>query len=414
MELSIQASENRRMAKCVAIAMLSLYPLVCFAETFSNRASIAECEYALDMGTWVQKALMERMAVIDQAQELLPVNDTQQSRLAALKVYLSQVIPYYVDKAITSDNLANWFATPIGTNEYGGLIYPEDLPLMTVTGLLAYVGAPTNYFNYTPWRPLDDQSEGVTNSYTAYGFTTTDYGWKFMKPMITTLVWTRDAGCYEADEYSYWTNEIYCLTGSESCGVPDIDCYETPLHFSQTPMFQWHYECDEGARIDSISNSVKFTTGLYGGEPVPICAYSWGNGETYYMLMPITSVSTASACVVEFWDKWVPLEGLPNDSVHQPYVILRSSVTPTGLVAVGTAYAPYDALYLQIVLNAVTNINDCYEYSEDFTPPDCLMEIMESAGYTNGSAGKKSWNVHFNYDLNRNPLAIKKWTFEYQ
>ncbi|MFH0880055.1 MAG: hypothetical protein V2A34_10120, partial [Lentisphaerota bacterium] len=135
----------------------------------------------------------------------------QQSRLALLKTGLRQLIPFYVDHAQGPTNYVNWFSTQIGSTTNGCGIYPTNFPMYTVTGLLARVGAPTNYFDYTPWRPLDENSQGVENSNTLPGFTTADYGWKYIKPLLTNLRWSAYvSGCMSG---RYTRTDGYAING---------------------------------------------------------------------------------------------------------------------------------------------------------------------------------------------------------
>lgn len=106
-------------------------------------------------------------------------------------------------------NLGEWSTNGV---DYGILVHNMDKPpAWTVTGLCVHVGAPTNFFDYTPYRDLsgcgaltNDASVGhpygFTNEYTAIGgdmpasrtsdWYTTDYGYGTMDLMINELRWT--------------------------------------------------------------------------------------------------------------------------------------------------------------------------------------------------------------------------------
>lgn len=175
----------------------------CLAEIFSDRAIPYEYEYAIDEGTWVQNALRERQIVAESSQLVtIPAYGSQSNRLKDMKSILRGVIPAFVDNTKTSGDFLDWFSAPTGTTAEGCGVYPDRFPLHTVTGLLAHVGAPTNYFEYTPWRPLDDQSFGEVTAQTAPGYTTTDYGWKYMRPILVNLKWTAEVSCSMTGRYT--------------------------------------------------------------------------------------------------------------------------------------------------------------------------------------------------------------------
>ena len=60
----------------------------------------------------------------------------------------------------------------------------------TRTSLLAKAGAPTNWFDFTPYRQLDGNGIAFTNSDTQAGFSELDYGYKYVRAIITNIVWT--------------------------------------------------------------------------------------------------------------------------------------------------------------------------------------------------------------------------------
>lgn len=234
-------SGRAKIGLAYAGAMLLLGALACYAEVFSKRAETYEYEYAIDEGTWVQNALRERQIVADASQSVaIPAYGSQSNRLKEMKSILRGIIPAFVDNTKTSGDYLDWFSSPTGTTAGGCAEYPDLFPQHTVAGLLAQVGAPANYFEYTPWRPLDDQSIGEVTAQTAPGYTTTDYGWKYMRPILTNLKWTATVNCWSLTG-RYSRVEGYALDDNNrpESTYGFVNCSYSASSGSWTPCYDW-------------------------------------------------------------------------------------------------------------------------------------------------------------------------------
>lgn len=75
------------------------------------------------------------------------------------------------------------YSTSIAATAYGDY----TSLVWTVTGLMASVSAPTNYLANTPWRDLAGSIAGRTDTYAYGSFTLADYGWKWLRPVVSQL-----------------------------------------------------------------------------------------------------------------------------------------------------------------------------------------------------------------------------------
>lgn len=155
----------------VAALCLALLAPLSRADTFDNRPALDNYTYAVDVGTWCGKGLVERRLAVDNPLTILPVCDSQQHFLQTGKPITMGIIPSYVDMQEASNgSFDEWFAS---TN------HPITFPMITVTGLVSSCDFPTDFFSYTPWRGLDQDGE-----------TTTDYGWRNLAVVIRRLLAT--------------------------------------------------------------------------------------------------------------------------------------------------------------------------------------------------------------------------------
>jgi len=134
----------------------------------------------------------------------------QRSELVAYKAAIGTLLPYYIDLS--------------GTNASGHINGVSNLPVWSVTGILAHVNAPTNFLDYTPRAMLNGwgifgttndnwstvgRPHGYTNSATVAGgpffdasrtasnWYSTDYGWAYMQAIVNALIWTKDDGSFK-------------------------------------------------------------------------------------------------------------------------------------------------------------------------------------------------------------------------
>jgi len=170
-----------------------------FPDIMTNRATIGEYESAVDKGTWVRNALKERYAVIGQTYPTNPASDSQQHYLQQLKNDVKSILHHYVDlDALGANGLAGWY---FGNGTNG----PTELPMFTVTGLCARVGAPANYLGFTPMSGL------------------ADYGWDYIKDAICML------STVETSYEIVTTSETWVNFFNGNCGAePDGCAYEDP------------------------------------------------------------------------------------------------------------------------------------------------------------------------------------------
>ena len=211
-----------------------------FSATLTNRATISEYEYAVDKGTWVRNALKERYAVIGQTFPTNPVSDSQQHELQQLKNSVKSIVPQFVDlDALGANGLAGWY---FGNGTNG----PTGLPMFSVTGLCARVGAPTNYFDYTPMSDL------------------ADYGWDYIKDAIcllstvetsyeiitTSETWVsyyngNCANCAYENPCAVWCSNIHYDYGIEEDSWPRVACnYLTHVVTTNNPSGSSAYAYD--------------------------------------------------------------------------------------------------------------------------------------------------------------------------
>ena len=176
-----------------------------------------------DLRSWdTYNALKERGNVASTTNSEVPrYYRHERTNLVEFKEFLVHIIDDFVDTNLVITNYLN----------VHGKLPSYD----TATQLLAWVSAPTNYLEYTPWRQLNGSGIAygrvvtssfvlvgtgtVTNEVYGYygsgpysvtgvagstasiadtnvdievGFTTLDYGWKFMDEICNELVWTTE------------------------------------------------------------------------------------------------------------------------------------------------------------------------------------------------------------------------------
>ncbi|MFH0907344.1 MAG: hypothetical protein V1929_01095 [bacterium] len=69
--------------------------------------------------------------------------------------------------------------------------------MLSATELIGHIAAPANYFDYSPWRPLNGDADQYTNEHTAAGFTVADYGWRSASNMVAAMRWTAIIGQWD-------------------------------------------------------------------------------------------------------------------------------------------------------------------------------------------------------------------------
>ena len=215
------------------------------SEPHPLRGIEAEYEHVVEFGRWARFALAERMVASDKTIStwshssivslIQPAAMTQAYALSQIKDKLRWQIVKFVDHTVApSGDFTDWFNSPIGTNEFGVNIYPENFPMHSISQLLYRIGAPTNYFDYTPsWRPLDTNLTGYVTNNMLPGYTSIDYGWKHIRPILTNLLWTADTSCNI-------TGQV--ISVEEAGGKRDYDNWMLPYYGTRTvdPDGGWH------------------------------------------------------------------------------------------------------------------------------------------------------------------------------
>lgn len=205
------------LAACLFLGEMIIPPAVSADwVVFSNTVTKATASNTLWIGTWAARALEERYLAIGEPTELIPMEDSTQHYLEQIKARLQYLIPFFVCHTNAAGRtFKTYFRTPIAP---GGTNYPTDFPMWTTTALLAHVGAPSNWFSETQWRPeLTDSN-----------------GWVHVSNIIAHLCWTcRTSGDatdreerysvgYSTNSYSeahtreqgYWSRNDYYSDGT--------------------------------------------------------------------------------------------------------------------------------------------------------------------------------------------------------
>jgi hypothetical protein len=220
--------------KCLYFVVMFMATLwvetACGVETqFVPRVAYAEYTNTIEAANWLRNAINERREALGINNPLpIPASDSQADYLSALKSAVRSIVPNYVDQSKASGTS---FDTYFGTPASGG-VYPTTFPTWTVTSLLVYCGLPTNYFQYTPWRPFRGKGVGETNENTYGNFTTLDYGWEGLRTIVRNLKWTANGAS------EWWVVITYSYQSSQDCVHTDpgdpcqcdnqVDCSPTP------------------------------------------------------------------------------------------------------------------------------------------------------------------------------------------
>ena len=156
----------------VAMAFVLNAGGMCYGLSFTNRATVEECQGILTIGTWAAKALEERYVAIGESKTILPRADTSQEYLRTIKEHIRYLTTRYVCQTnAPSGDFRTYFSTPLPADPSS---YPTMFPMWSQESLVAHVGAPVNWFEDTPWRPKLSESKG----------------WLYVSNMISALRWT--------------------------------------------------------------------------------------------------------------------------------------------------------------------------------------------------------------------------------
>lgn len=211
----------------------------------TNRMTGGEAQDAMVQGNWLVQALNERRYAVE-LEPIAPRVDSEWGLLVFLKQTVWEMVDSvegksgFVDPTFSvGGRYTQWFSTP---QVSGGLqtYHPTNFPYLTATQLISIVGAPPNYFFYTPWRPFNRDGVGYTNAMTCPGYDTLDYGWDYLRDMVAQLKWitlpcgvygqgeiveTLQAGYWEAGDSRFWGRDSQC----DTVDVPSTWSSYTPM-----------------------------------------------------------------------------------------------------------------------------------------------------------------------------------------
>ncbi len=152
----------------------------------------------------------------------------ERANLVAAKAWVNTYCSNFLDKskADGSGHYETWFASLSCTNPAQYV-----LPTWTTTALVAYVGAPTNFFSSTPWRRLNESTNG----------------WDNLKKCIQALNWIARTGVWD-EGGSSWCRYSEVPTQDVTCAYlyeqlmedcePDCDATAYP---NSRPRFGFCY-----------------------------------------------------------------------------------------------------------------------------------------------------------------------------
>lgn len=184
------------------------------AVDFDCRPSKGDGEYGVDMGTWCAMAMSERDAAVEAPNTYLPRSSSQEAWLGAVKGWIATNAVHFVTNSVFPASVSN-------QNFYG---------TWSITDLVTAVGAPGNYWVYSPHCMTGG---GSVSSNVLPVFTEADYGYKFMTNIFARLTRIQYDGKYW-DDAAVWgevyIDEVgYCANpfGGECAIAPDSGiCYE--------------------------------------------------------------------------------------------------------------------------------------------------------------------------------------------
>lgn len=158
--------------------------------------------------------------------------------LSGLKSKVSDLIPYYVHRAVLDTNSPYCYTRAASQGS------SFTVPMLTVTGVLCALNMPVNYFSYTPYRSISGAGGdivsgiaypvGFTNATTAAGgswfpsgqtnWYTTDYGYAKLPDLLNLLIWTASSAvgetvaAYEAatNDTKGWTQEQFDILKADA------------------------------------------------------------------------------------------------------------------------------------------------------------------------------------------------------
>lgn len=185
--VSAKTKRGRRSKRLTLAVLLLAAARSAPAESFAYRPTEVYCNQAMRDMLWIRAALNERAMAAERG--LVPGGCVE---LQALKNTCLDILRSFVDTSReVNGTYNNWFATPTITTNAGQITtnYPSTFPMLTATGLLQRVGAPTNYFGCTPAPFLSQVPR--TDQHTQPGFTTRDYGLQTVAESIGAMSCTR-------------------------------------------------------------------------------------------------------------------------------------------------------------------------------------------------------------------------------
>lgn len=174
----------------------------------------------------ITNAVAERAAVLGETYTRPTTNFYSGGRtiLTNAKEWVQTYLTNFVNTSYATNGTFNDYfdANPTETN----------FPVWTESDLLSYVGAPTNYFTYTPQRGLSHPD--------------TENGWKYMDDLLRELRWVQRTATIDE---TYDIKETYLFetdTDADSSGIEDFTQF-----FDYNANCEWFEDTTSGTGITS-------------------------------------------------------------------------------------------------------------------------------------------------------------------
>jgi hypothetical protein len=210
----------------------------------------------------------------------------QRANAVEIKSWITSACEFFVN---TSVDLDVWFSN---TNR-------TDFPYWTVTGMIDHLSLATNFFDYTPWRQLN-QSE---------------YGWDNIRACIRLLEKTSIEGVWSETEYSGSTNSGYFSYSTENTcnGVTSSDSDSTSAG-TQNP--------DLTTSVNPIVNSIGVS---YSASKRVASHVAGGNASAY--IYNLDCVTVRDTCTVSWARSRTDVSWVANHSYSDGLAYISNSLT---------------------------------------------------------------------------------------
>lgn len=147
----------------------------------------------------------------------------EREAVVRFKAFVASAVTNFVDlsQADSNGTFSAYFAA--NTNA-------DDFPMLSITSLLAAVGAPTNYFERTPWQQLNGGGYPITSSYCYGSFSELDYGWRYATNIVAMLRATAQPAYWQDSAITNDASQTAC--GSECSSFEAVtNAFHLITHF---------------------------------------------------------------------------------------------------------------------------------------------------------------------------------------